>query len=77
MLFADFDSIERMLWSVRNGRCRTDVSFDTGRLLGYLACLFCHGHIDSFALERLDALLFNAQDHAMAVIYDLEAQGWA
>ncbi|HBO9046388.1 TPA: hypothetical protein ACGJZI_005076 [Pseudomonas aeruginosa] len=77
MLRADFDNIERMLWAVRNGRSRADLSFNVGRLYGYMVCLLCHGDIDDAVHKRLDALLMNAQDYAMCVVVDLEWQGWS
>ncbi|MCY1249608.1 hypothetical protein D9M72_631570 [compost metagenome] len=73
----DIRSVLLILWAVRNGRCRPDVSFDAGRACGYFACLSLHGFISYEERERLDLLLDNAQVHAMAVVFDLEAQGWA
>ncbi|MDI9671818.1 hypothetical protein [Pseudomonas aeruginosa] len=77
MLSADLAYLERVLWSVRNGRSRAELSFNVGRLFGYMACLLCHGDIDDAVHKRLDALLMNAQDYAMRVIADLEWQGWS
>lgn len=77
MLSTDFWNLERLLWAVRYGNCRTDISFDTGRVLGYLSALQTHALISDDAHARLDSLLSNAQQFAMAVVYDLEVQGWS
>lgn len=76
MYSTDIRTVLSILWAVREGRCRTDVSFDTGRAVGYFACLSIHNVISYEQRERLDLLLDNAQQHAMACVYDLEAQGW-
>nr|WP_241361607.1 hypothetical protein [Pseudomonas aeruginosa] len=77
MLSADLGYLEGVLWSVRNGRSRAELSFNVGRVFGYKACLLCHGDIDDAVHKRLEALLMNAQDYAMRVIVDLECQGWS
>lgn len=75
-LRADYDSLTSYLWAIRRGRCRTDISFDMGLFLGYLAALNCHFHVSAEVNSRLRDLAANAQTMAMAVTYDLEAQGW-
>lgn len=77
MLSADLAYLERVLWSVRNGRRRAELSFNAGRLFGYMACLLFRGDIDDAVYTRLEALLMNAQDYAMRVVVDLEWQGWS
>ncbi|MDT4854152.1 hypothetical protein FQZ97_884410 [compost metagenome] len=77
LLSTDIWSIEQKLWAVRNGRCRTDISFDTGLAIGYMTALRSHGIMSECEYIRLDLLLHNAQYYAMLVVYDLEVQGWS